>query len=170
MPGRGSFVLTDETDLSLHNWVPRTLQTGGYDGVSKVVLMHHDDWTDPSGRKAASMVMHRAIREQRSNIRLRVALSDYTRPRRIRPRVDHALLHLCGIVAAIVFSDIHRQTTRARERQSPKPIEVDVDASGLPDGIREAAPHWVAQRVAELAGPLSPEAALGSMNEDTVEV
>lgn len=84
--------------------------------------------------------------------------------------MDHALLHLCGIVAAIVFSDIHRQTTRARERQSPKPIEVDVDASGLPDGIREAAPHWVAQRVAELAGPLSPEAALGSMNEDTVEV
>ncbi|ACB94687.1 hypothetical protein Bind_1044 [Beijerinckia indica subsp. indica ATCC 9039] len=155
VPGSGSYVMTDDTELRWHDWCPASLKTGGYDGVSKVLLKYQETWSDPKGRDAASMVLRREIRDLETEIELRVELSNFERPRRLKPRPDRALVHLCGMAAMIMCGDIHRQTMRLNERQVHKMIVIDVDTSGLPDEIRETAPVWIKSLLEELAPPAS---------------
>jgi hypothetical protein len=143
VPGSGSFVMTDDTELRWHDWCPSSLKAGGYDGVSKVLLKYHDTWSDPKGRDAASLELRRAIRDLETEIELRIELSDFERPRRLKPALDRPFVHLCGMVAMIMCGDIHRQATRLTERQVHRKIAIDFDASGLPDELRDAAPVWI---------------------------
>jgi hypothetical protein len=85
VPGSGSYVMTDDTELRFHDWCPSSLKAGGYDGISKVLLKYHDTWSDPKGRDAASMVLRREIQDLESEIELRVELSNFERPRRLKP-------------------------------------------------------------------------------------
>ncbi len=119
VPGFGSYVMTDDTELRFHDWRPSSLKAGGYDGVSKTLLKYHDTWQDPRGRDAASMVLRREIRNLETEIELRVELSNFERPRRLKPRLDHSFFHLCGMVAMIMCGDIHRQTTRFERAAGP---------------------------------------------------
>jgi hypothetical protein len=153
IPGSGSYVMTDDTDPRWHDWRPSSFKAGGYDGVSKVLLKYHDTWSDPKGRDAASMVLRRGIRDLETEIELRIELSDFERPCRLKPALDRPFVHLCAMVATIMCGDIHRQTTRLEERQVHKTIGVDIDASGLPDKLRDAAPVWIEGVLKELAPP-----------------
>lgn len=153
VPGPGSYVMTDDTELRWHDWCPASLKAGGYDGVSKVLLKYHDTWSDSRGRDAAAMVLQREIRDLETEIELRVELSSFERPRRLKARLDRPFLHLCGMVAMIMCADIHRQTMRLNERQVQKMIAVDIDTSGLPDEFRETAPVWVESLLRELTPP-----------------
>lgn len=153
VPGSGSYVMTDDTELRWHEWCPSSLNARGYDGVSKVLLKFHDTWSDPKGRDAASIVLQREIRDLETEIELRVELSSFERPRRLKPRLDRPFIHLCGMVAMIMFGDIHRQTMRLNERQEYKMIAIDIDTSGLPHELREAAPVWIDSLLKELAPP-----------------
>lgn len=128
------------------------IKAGGCDGVAKVVLKFHETWSDPKGRDAASMLMRREIRDLGAEIELRVILSHYERPRRLKPRLDRPFLHLCGMVAAATLGDIHRQNVRMEERQQDKRVVVDFDVSGLPDDLRAAAPVWVESCLDEMGG------------------
>ena len=153
VPGSGSYVMTDSTELRWHDWCPSSLKVGGYDGVSKVLLKYHDTWSDPKGRDAASMVLRREIRDLETEIELRVELSNFERPRRLKPRLDRSFVHLCGMVAMLMYGDIHRQTMRLNERQVHKMVAIDIDTSGLPDELRETAPVWIESLLKELAPP-----------------
>lgn len=119
--------------------------------MSKVVLKYHDTWSDPKGRDAASIVLRRDIRDLATEIELRIELSDFERPRRLKPRLDRPFIHLCGMVAMIICGDIHRQTMRSNERQIRKMIVIDIDSSRLPDELRDAAPIWIEGLLKELA-------------------
>lgn len=151
IPGSGSYVMTDGTELRFHDWCPSSLKAQGYDGLSKVLFKYHDTWSDPRGRNAASMVLRREIRDLETEIEFRVGLSDFERPRRLKPRPDHSLVQLCGMVAMVVCGDIHRQTMRLNERHVHKMIAIDIDPSGLPGELREVAPAWIESLLNELA-------------------
>jgi len=153
VPGFGSYVMTDDSELRWHEWCPVSLKAGGFDGVSKVLLKYHDTWSDPKGREAASLVLKRTIRDFEAEIELRVELSDFDRPRRLKPKLDRPFIHLCGMVAMLMCGDIHRQTMRLNERQIHKMITVDIDASRLPDELRDTAPVWIKALLNELASP-----------------
>jgi predicted nucleotidyltransferase len=109
VPGSGSFVMTDDTELRWHDWCPSSLKAGGYDGVSKVLLKYHASWSDPKGRDAASLVLRRTIRDLETEIELHIELSDFERPRRLKPALDRPFAHLCGMVAMLICGDIHRR-------------------------------------------------------------
>lgn len=156
VPGSGSFVMTDDTERRWHDWCPSSLKAGGYDGVSKVLLKYHDAWSDPKGRDAASMVLRREIRDLESEIELRVELSDFERPRRLKPKLNRPFVHLCGMVAMIMCGDIHRQTIRLKERHVYQVIAINIDVRGLPDELRDAAPVWIEGLLKELAPPMAP--------------
>lgn len=153
VPGSGSYVMTDDTELRWHDWCPSSLKAGGYDGVSKILLKYHETWSDPKGRDAASMVLRREIHGLETEIELRIGLSDFERPRRLKPALDRPFIHLCGMVAMIICGDIRRQTMRLNERQVDQRIAIDLDASGLPDKLREAAPVWIEGLLKELTPP-----------------
>jgi predicted nucleotidyltransferase len=153
VPGSGSYVMTDNTELRWHDWRPSLLKANGYDGVSKVLLKYHNTWPDPKGRDAASMVLRREIRDLETEIELHIELSNFERPRRLKPKLDSPFFHLCGMVALLMCSDIHRQTMRLKERRVQKLITVDLDTSGLPDNLRDAAPVWIEDLLRELAPP-----------------
>jgi predicted nucleotidyltransferase len=150
IPGSGCFVLTDGTKFYSRNWRPRSLRAGGFDGVSRV-LLKFQDWQDQDGRHAAAIVLHREIRDLGGEIEFRVALSDYERPRRLEPKLDHTFLQLCGMVAMAMCGDIHRQTMRLNERSLEKRIVVDLNADALPEQVRGAAPVWIEHVLNELA-------------------
>jgi hypothetical protein len=155
VPGLGSYVMTDDTELRWHNWQPASLKAGGYDGVSKVLLKYHDTWSDPKGRDSASLVLRREIQDLETEIELRFELSEFERPRRLKPRLDRPFVHLCGMVAMLMCGDIHRQTMRLNERRVHKMIAIDVDTSGLPNKLREIAPVWIESLLNEVAHPAS---------------
>jgi hypothetical protein len=155
VPGSGSFVMTDDTELRWHDWCPSSLKAGGYDGVSKVLLKYHASWSDPKGRDAASLVLRRTIRDLETEIELHIELSDFERPRRLKPALDRPFAHLCRMVAMLICGDIHRQTTRLNERQVHKTIAIDFDASGLPDKLRDIAPFSIECLLRELLLPLA---------------
>jgi len=157
VPGSGSYVMTDDTELRWHDWRPSLLKASGYDGVSKVLLKYHDTWSDPAGRDAASMVLRREIRELETEIELRIELSNFERPRRLKPKLDRPFIHLCGMAAMLMCGDIHRQTMRLNERRAQKMIAIDLDVSGLPDNLRDAAPVWFDQLLQELAPASDPD-------------
>jgi predicted nucleotidyltransferase len=151
VPGSGSHVMTDQTELRWHKWCLSSLKAGGYDGVSKVLLKFHETWSDPKGRDAAAVVMQRQVRELDTEIELRVALSDYERVRRTKPQLDRSFLHLCGMVAMVMCGDIHRQTMRLFERKVHRQIVLDLDTSMLPDELQSAAPIWIESMLQEFA-------------------
>ncbi|NSL72077.1 hypothetical protein C6Y62_09690 [Hyphomicrobium sulfonivorans] len=153
VPGLGSFVLTDDTDRQWHDWCPVSFKAGGYDGVSKVLLKYHDSWSDPKAREAASIALRREVLDIETEIELRVALSSFERPRRMKPKIDRSFLHLCGMVAMLIRGDIHRQTMRLNERQIDKAITLDIDTSGLPDELCEIAEVWIESMLREFAHP-----------------
>lgn len=160
VPGPGSYVMTDDTELRWHDWCPSSLKAGGYDGVSKVLLKYHSTWSDPKGRDAASMVLRREIEDLETGIEMRIKLSDFERPRRLKPRPDHPFIQLCGMVAMLMCGDIHRQTMRLNERQVHKMIAIDIDTSGLPNETREIAPVWIESLLKELAPPTDERSSL----------
>lgn len=165
VPGWGSYVMTDDTELRFHAWRPPSLKVSGYDGVSSVLLKYHDTWQDPKGREAASMVLRRKIRDLETEIELRVELSNLERSRQMKPRLDHPFLHLCGMVAMLMCGDIRRQTLRLEERQLDKMIAINMDTNGLPDVLREAAQVWIGNILKELADPAVPNKGTHAMVE-----
>lgn len=152
-PGSGSYVLTDHTDLQGHAWRPSSLKGGGFDGTSRVLLKRHDAWSDPQAREAASMALRRTIRQIGAKIELRVALSDFERPRRMKPRLDLAFLHLCGMTALLICGDLHRQALRLREHQEGHGLALDLDSTHLPDELRTAALIWIGKLLQQLQLP-----------------
>ncbi len=99
------------------------------------------------------MVLRREIRNLETEIELRVELSNFERPRRLKPRLDHSFFHLCGLEAMIMCGEIHRQILRLNERQVHKTIATNFDASGLVDELQDAAPVWIEGLLKELAPP-----------------
>ncbi len=150
VPGPGCFVLTDETTFYSDKWRPRSFEAGGLDGVARV-LLKYQDWFDDGGREAAALVLHREIRDLDTEIEFRITLSDFERPRRLKPALDRPFLQLCGLVAMTMCGDIHRQTMRLQERKMEKPIAIEINTEALPDKLREAAPVWIEQILNELA-------------------
>lgn len=151
--GPGSHVLTDQAWFQEEAWRPSSLKGGGYDGASRVLLKHHDSWRDPQAREAASMALHRSIRTSGAQVELRVELSDYERPRRMKPQLDSAFLHLCGMAALLICGDLHRQTLRLRERGEDRAVALDLDATRLPEELRTAAPIWIQHFLQDLQQP-----------------
>ncbi len=142
-PGIGSYVMTDHTELKWHDWHPRSLKDGGYDGVSKVLLKYHEARSDPKGKDAAAMVLRREVRDLGAELELLVELSSFQRPRKLKPQASFPLIKLCNMVAMIVCGDILRQSIRLAERQSQKMIAVNLVTAELPDEIAEATQWWV---------------------------
>lgn len=102
------------------------------------------------------MVLRKETRDLETEIERRVELSNFERPRRLKPRLDRSFLHLCGMVAMLICGDIHRQTVRLEERQLHKMIAIDMDTNGLPDVLRETAQVWIGHVLKELAHPAVP--------------
>jgi len=99
------------------------------------------------------MVLRREIQDLETEVKLRIELSNFERPCRLKPRLDRPFAHLCGMAAMLMFGDIHRQTMRLNERQVHKLIAIDIGTSGLPEEIRDIAPAWIESLLNELAPP-----------------